>query len=458
MYPKTYWPGESDFDHLEFALKREGLHLQLLRAWLPQLPAEHLAAYIQSKPTSVYARRIWFLYEEFSGRRLNLSDVTQGNYVNLLDARDYYTGPVSRSPRHRVNVNLLGNFTFSPMVRRTKKLKVAEAKQLEQRCKKVIDAIPPELYAHALQYLYTKETKSSYAIERETPDQRRSQKFADALREASKRDYLLKETIVNLQQTIVEPRFANRDWRDSIKEQNYVGRSVSLTDEEVHFIPPRPQDLAELMPAFLEASRHILNSDVHPVVAAAAIAFPFVFLHPFSDGNGRLHRFLIHYVLSFRRFAPDGVVFPISAAMLRRPQDYDASLESFSKPLLPLVEYELDALGRMTVLNDTRDCYRYVDCTFIAETLFSFVEETIEKELPAEILFLRQYDNARRLMREVVDLPTRHADLFVRLCLQNQGSLSKAKRQLPEYEVLIDKEIAGLEAAVAEAFALGRQK
>src|ERR1039458_8008779 len=87
---------------------------------------------------------------------------------------------------------------------------------------------PPELYARALQYLYTKETKSSYAIERETPDQRRSQKFADALREASKRDYLLKETIVNLQQTIVEPRFANRDWRDSIKEQNYVGRSMSL--------------------------------------------------------------------------------------------------------------------------------------------------------------------------------------------------------------------------------------
>jgi len=31
-----------------------------------------------------------------------------------------------------------------------------------------------------------------------------------------------------------------------------------------------------------------------------------------------------------------------------------------------------------------------VDCTVIAETLFSFVKETIEKELPAEILFLQQ--------------------------------------------------------------------
>ncbi|MBN8247372.1 MAG: hypothetical protein J0L84_08005 [Verrucomicrobia bacterium] len=57
-------------------------------------------------------------------------------------------------------------------------------------------------------------------------------------------------------------------------------------------------------------------------------------------------------------------------------------------------------------------------------------------------------------MRDVVDLPNRHADLFVRLCLQNQGTLSKGKRQLPEYAMLSDHEIAGLEAAVAEAFAL----
>lgn len=453
-YPKSYWPGEDDFAQLEFALKHEGLHLQLLRDLLPKLPADQWCHYIQSKPTSIYARRLWYLYEGFSGQRLNLPDVTQGNYVDLLDPRDYYTGSVIRSPRQRVNVNLLGNLAFSPMVRRTKNLKTDEARKLEQSCRKVIEGIPPELYARALQFLYTKETKSSYAIEREAPDQKRSQKFADALREASQRDYLLKETLVALQQTIVDPRYANTGWRDTIKDQNYVGRSVGMTEEEVHFIPPRPQDLADLMPDYLDASRRILNSDVHPVIAAALIAYTFVFLHPFTDGNGRLHRFLIHYVLSFRRFAPDGVVFPISATMLRRPQDYDASLESFSKPLLPLVEYQLDAGGRMTVLNDTRNYYRYVDCTFIAETIFSFVKETIEKELPAEILFLQQYDTARRLMRDVVDLPNRHADLFVRLCLQNSGTLSKAKRQLPEYTKLSHKEIAELETALAEAFTL----
>ena len=354
------WP---DFGHLEFALKREGIHLELLRALLPRLAPEAVTAYVKSKPTGSYARRIWYLYEEFTGTRLALPDVRQGNYVDLLDGRSYYTGPSVRSQRHRVNVNLPGSFAFSPLVRRTKKLKAFEGKKLEERCRKVIESIPPELYVRALQYLYTKETKSSYAIERETPDQKRAQKFADALREAAQRDYLLKEPLVSLQQAIVDPRYANKGWRDSSGEQNFVSRSIGMNDEEMHFIAPRPQDLADLMDAYLAASRRILNSDIHPVIAAALVAYPFVFLHPFSDGNGRLHRFLIHYVLSFRRFAPDGVVFPISATMLHRPQDYDASLESFSKPLLPLVEYKLDAHGRMTVENDTRDFYRYIDCT-----------------------------------------------------------------------------------------------
>jgi len=456
-YPPSYWPGESDFAHLEFALKREGLHLQLLRALLPRLPEDQLTDYIRSKPTSAYARRIWFLYEEFAGRRLNLRDVGQGNYVDLLDPRDYYTGPATRKPRYRVNMNLLGDLAFSPVVRRTKALKTAESWRLEERCRQVIEAIPPELYNRALQFLYTKETKSSYAIERETPDQYRAQRFADALRGASGRDYLLKDSLVALQQTIVDPRFANNGWRDTIDEQNYVGRSVDLTEEEVHFIAPRPEELAELMSAYLDAARQVLNSDIHPVVAAAVVAFPFVFLHPFTDGNGRIHRFLIHYVLSYRRFAPEGVVFPISATMLHRPQAYDASLESFSKPLLPLVQHELDSNGRMTVFNDTRDFYRYVDCTFIAETFFGFVQETIEKELPAEIKFLQQYDAARQLMRGVVDLPNRHADLFVRLCLQNNGTLSKAKQRLPEYAALTKEEILGLGAAVAEAFALRQE-
>jgi hypothetical protein len=85
--------------------------------------------------------------------------------------------------------------------------------------------------------------------------------------------------------------------------------------------------------------------------------------------------------------------------------------------------------------------------------LFGFVQTTIEKELPAEIKFLRQYDQARTLMQQVVDLPNRHADLFIQLVRQNGGHLSKNKRKMPEFAVLTPEEITGLEAALEQAFA-----
>ncbi|MFM8727225.1 MAG: cell filamentation protein Fic, partial [Planctomycetaceae bacterium] len=45
-YPRNYWPGDGDLEHLEFALKREGLHLALLRGLLPRIPAATVAAYV----------------------------------------------------------------------------------------------------------------------------------------------------------------------------------------------------------------------------------------------------------------------------------------------------------------------------------------------------------------------------------------------------------------------------
>jgi len=168
---------------------------------------------------------------------------------------------------------------------------------------------------------------------------------------------------------------------DAIGEQNYVGRSLSLTEQEVHFAPPKPEDLSELMPAF---SRRVAADSGFACASGGGrrrhrVSVSF-FLHPFLGRQRAIAPlpdplcfspvFALHRRASF---------FPVSATMLHRPRDYDASLEAFSKPLMPLVEYSLDPQGKMTVLNDTRGFYRYVDCTFMAESLFGFVEETLEK-------------------------------------------------------------------------------
>ena len=120
-------------------------------------------------------------------------------------------------------------------------------------------------------------------------------------------------------------------------------------------------------------------------------------------------------------------MFPVSAAMLKNRELYDYSLEAFSVPLMQLVEYGLDDLGQMTVLGETGLWYRYIDMTAQAEALIDFVQRTIEYELVEELDFLANYDGTKQAIQEIVDMPDRLLDLFLRLCLQNNGRLSEER-------------------------------
>ena len=188
-----------------------------------------------------------------------------------------------------------------------------------------------------------------------------------------------------------------------------------------------------------------------PIVAAALFFHEFESIHPFEDGNGRIHRFLIHNILARRKFIPAGLIFPVSAALLKNLADYDESLESFSRPLLALVEYSLDEQGRMTVQNDTANWYRFIDLTPQAEALFRFVEQTIDTELVEELAFLANYDRTKKAIQEIVDMPDRKIDLFIQACLQNNGRLSAQKRASP-FEFLSDEEVTQMEAAIRSAY------
>ena len=94
--------------------------------------------------------------------------------------------------------------------------------------------------------------------------------------------------------------------------------------------------------------------------------------------------------------------------------------------------------------------------TFIAETLFEFINSTIEKELVEELNFLKNYDITKQTIQNIVDMPDNRMDLLIRLCLQNNGILSAGKRksQFPE---LTDQEIQEMETAVQRGYKLNRQ-
>jgi len=302
----------------------------------------------------------------------------------------------------------------------------------------------------ALTYLYTKETKSSHAIEHIRPTSTRIERFAALLQLAEREDFCQEQRLVELQNRIVDPRFREDAYRTV---QNYVGEAIGWRQERVHYVCPRPEDVPGLMAGLIAAHACMERGGIAPIVHAAVVAYGFVFIHPFEDGNGRIHRFLIHNVLARRGLTPPGLMFPVSATMLKHRASYDASLEAFSHPLRKLVEYELDDDGRMTVRGDTRRWYRAIDLTAQAEALFAFIEATIDTELAEELAFLAHYDRAREGLRDLGDLPDRAIDLFIRFCLQNEGRLSERKRER-HFAFLGDEEIAKMERVVHSAYDL----
>jgi hypothetical protein len=449
VYPAKYWPGDTPGDHLEFALKYDGTNLAILACLFQKAAKEDLLEYVRSKPTGKYARRVWFLYEFLTGTTLPLADLKRGNYTYLLEPEKYYTvTPARQIRRQRVNDNLLGDSRFCPMVRRTDTLREFEKADLPNRCRQVVSGYSPELLKRALGYLYTKETKSSFEIEHIKPTSTRTERFVALLQMAEQEDFCRKKQLIEVQNRIVDARFRDSGYRLS---QNYVGETVAWQKEKIHFVCPKPEDLADLMEGLMAAHARMDAGSVSAVVHAATIAYGFVFLHPFEDGNGRIHRFLIHNILARRGFTPEGLMFPISASMLKNPADYDASLEAFSRHVMPLVEYLLDEDGCMTVHNDTAIWYCYIDMTPQAEALFHFIDQTIDTELADELAFLANYDMTKKAIQEIVDMPDRQIDLFIRFCLQNNGRLSARKRANP-FDTLSDDEIARMERVVQSSY------
>jgi len=237
------------------------------------------------------------------------------------------------------------------------------------------------------------------------------------------------------------------------KEGGYVGsrdRSTGLPIPD--HVSARFDDLERLIGGLIETAELLKQSDYPPVLAAASVAFGFVFIHPFEDGNGRLHRYLFHHVLLETGFTPQGLVFPVSSVILDRITEYRAVLEAYSRPRLDHVQWRATDKGNVEVLNQTIDLYRYFDATRQAEFFYSCVDHTIAVALPEEVAYLEKYDLMKAFVTQYIDMPDNTADLLIRFLGQNAGNLSKRARS-KEFEALTDDEVATLESKYREIFA-----
>lgn len=95
-------------------------------------------------------------------------------------------------------------------------------------------------------------------------------------------------------------------------------------------IPPSNVAVRDAMPAFFE----LLQAEEHPAVRAVLGHFVFVYIHPYSDGNGRMGRFLMNLML-----ASGG--YPWTVVPVTERSAYMSALEkaSVDEDVLPFAKF-----------------------------------------------------------------------------------------------------------------------
>lgn len=448
LYSPRHLPEPTFSAHLTFALRYEPVDLFILGRLFASVDTDLVADMVRSAPTGQYARRAWFFYEWLTGTRLALPDAGAVGYADALNGDLQVASAPVNSQRHRVRNNLPGTPAFCPLVTRTDEVNAFMGRDLAQEAAAIIQPIGNDLVARAAAFLLLADSKSSFAIEGENPPQDRLQRWGQAVAQAG-RNPLSHDELCRLQTLVIpDRRFMHMGYRN---EGGFVGERDRDTGAPLpEHISARPDDVPSLMDGLLNFA-NTQAAGLNPVIAAALIAFGFVYIHPFEDGNGRIHRYLIHHQLAASGFNPPGLVFPVSSAFLSRILDYRGTLRSHSARILPFIQWRETETHNVDVRNTTADLYRYFDATPHVTFLFECVAQTIEQDLPNEIRFLERHDRFRHDVEQRLDLPDQRLNLLFRFLRQNEGSLSRRARER-EFAALTDNEVNWIEAAYADAF------
>jgi len=441
---------ESVSSHLAFALKHENTDMLLLKAILGRWGEVALQSYVLQNPKKILSRKLWFYYEFLLQERLSIDDLPSGKYDDLLDSERYIVkkNPF-KSKRHKINNNLLGSFDFTPVIRKTALIEKYRENNLDTKISEVIGRVSSSLMRRAASFLLLSDSKASFEIEGEHAPQNRIESWGKIINEAGKKALTLEE-IERLHAILFQDsRFTKIGLRE---EGVFLGDRDRNSDPIPEFVGARSEDLKTLMQQWLTLDTALKEDNIDPVLHAVIIAFSFVYIHPLEDGNGRIHRYLIHHVLASRGFYPKGLTFPISNVILDEITKYAEILKAHTFPLMQAIEWETTDTHNVNVLNNTKDLYCYFDCTASCEFIYTCVEKTILETLPRELDYLASFDKAFSAIDGMIEMPDNKIKMLITLMMQNNAALSK-KKKLKYFMQLSDEELKNIEHILHESFA-----
>ena len=287
-------------------------------------------------------------------------------------------------------------------------------------------------------WMTLRESKSSFAIEGEADQLDRIQRFANVLsRRTGQGSFPLNQAALSeLQSEILGKRTTLEQF--GIRQSPVFVGEVARYQDIVHYIAPPAADVHAMLEGvvtFLERTK-----GQSPVMRSAVAAFGFIYIHPLADGNGRVHRFLINDILRRDDAVKAPMILPVSSLISSDPAErhmYDRILDEVSRPLMQslagLYEFEAthttyaDGIRSNFVFHgddNARHTWRLLDLTKQVIYLAHVLARTIREDMREESLYIRSHAQARKAIKEIVEMPDMQIDRVIRSVESNQGKLS----------------------------------
>jgi Fic family protein len=170
------------------------------------------------------------------------------------------------------------------------------------------------------------------------------------------------------------------------------GVGIMKGREVVHIAPP---------PARVSALMHdlfawIKDTDVHPLIASSVFHYEFEFIHPFSDGNGRMGR--LWQALILRRWRPILAYLPVETVIRNRQEKY------------------YHVLGRS---DQQADSTAFVE--FMLNAILESLRETIKSDQDSD----HDSDQVKKLLKIFDRNPLSASDLMQKIDLSHRPTFRK---------------------------------
>jgi len=420
------------------------------------LSFEYIENLCNNNPNSVPARKIGFLYEQITWKNLNFI-WTKATYINLIDENIFYSFELwEKNKKFKIINNILGKINwFNPYIKKDSSFEKYIDFNYNSEIEKIISSKTEYLIEKSVWYLFLKETKSSYQIEWEEFDRAKNSKFLMALKKLEIFENLNKQDIIKIHNSVM----VNKKREDNFRNfNNYISSWNELMWEIIiDYVCPKKDDVDFLIQELLDFYKKNKNN-LNPILLASLVSSFFVFIHPFSDWNGRTSRYLFHYILKdlwiWIYKNNENIIIPISAYILNNRDDYYYNLDLLSKTFWQDINYEINDNWSIEIFENTLKNYLYWDYTKLLLYFSKMFYNSFLLDFKKEIIFLEKYYNFIEKINSIFDFTHKEKWYIWKFLVNNNGKLSKSKKIFLEKQGLIleEKEIKKLEKIYLEIF------